>query len=86
MRKPKREVMLMENPVMERMSSEPMKLKGTQTMTIREKRGDSNCMAMTMKTRTMALKRAPYSSENSSSMDCWMLLVPKETLSGRAAP
>lgn len=39
MRKPRSEVMLSEEPVSERMSSEPMKLKGTQTMTMEREAG-----------------------------------------------
>ena len=51
MRKPIMDTMFRLLPVTNSSRKEPIREKGIQVMTIREKRGDSNCMAITRKTR-----------------------------------
>ena len=57
-RKPKIEVMLMVVPVNFKSPKEPTRLKGIVVMTIKENFGDSNCAAITTKTKNTATAMA----------------------------
>ena len=56
MRKPSKETSDNSALPIRRARKEPIRAKGTQSMTSREKRTDSNCMAMTRKTRKRAMR------------------------------
>ena len=58
MMRPMRLVIEMVMPVSSSAKNAPVIEKGTESMTTREKRIDSNCMAMTTKTRKTAIARA----------------------------
>ena len=66
-RKPIIDGMLILQPATKRLRNEPISANGIQNMTIREKMGDSNCMAMTINTSRMPV-RVAISSEVSSSI------------------
>ena len=53
---PIKETILMVIPAIYSRKTEPTRLKGIHIITMKEKRGDSNCMAITRKTRNTAIK------------------------------